>query len=51
MRQGIDELIAAKAQYPDYAQMFDEQILEYQSDLIDVNMDILELRAEMEELV
>ena len=51
LRQGIDELIAAKAQYPDYAQMFDEQILEYQSDLIDVNMDILELRAEMEELV
>lgn len=51
LRQGIDELIAAKAQYPDYAQMFDEQILEYQSDLIDVNMDILELRAEMEELI
>ena len=51
LRQGIAELNAAKAQYPDYAQMFDEQILEYQSDLIDVNMDILELRAEMEELV
>lgn len=51
LRQGISELNAAKAQYPDYAQMFDEQILEYQSDLIDVNMDILELRAEMEELV
>ena len=51
LRQGIDELIAAKVQYPDYAQMFDEQILEYQQDLIDVNMDILELRAEMEELI
>ena len=51
LRQGIDELNAAKAQYPDYAQMFDEQILEYQSDLIDVNMDIIELRNNIEELV
>ena len=51
LRQGIDELNAAKAKYPNHQQMFNEQILEYQSDLIDVNKDILELRADMEELV
>ncbi len=51
IRQGIAELQAAKAQYPGYEQMFNEQILEYQGDLIDLNMDILELRQEMEELV
>ena len=51
LRQGIDELNAAKAKYPNHQQMFNEQILEYQSDLIDVNQDILELRADMEELV
>lgn len=51
LRQGIDELNAAKAKYPNHQQMFNEQILEYQSDLIDLNQDILELRADMEELV
>jgi hypothetical protein len=31
--------------------MFDEQILEYQSDLIDVNEAILDLRNDIEDLV
>lgn len=51
LRSGIDQLNSAKAQYPDYAQMFDEQILDYQSDLIDVNEAILDLRNEIEDLV
>ena len=51
LRQGIDELNAAKAKYPGYEQMFDEQILEYQSDLIDVNEAILDLRNDIEDLV
>lgn len=51
LRQGIDQLNAAKAKYPGYEQMFDEQILEYQSDLIDVNEAILDLRNDIEDLV
>lgn len=51
LRQGIDELNAAKARHPGYEQMFDEQILEYQSDLIDVNEAILDLRNDIEDLV
>lgn len=51
LRSGIDQLNSAKAQYPDYAQMFDEQILDYQSDLIDVNEAILDLRNDIEDLV
>ena len=51
LRQGIDQLNAAKAKYPGYEQMFDEQILEYQSDLIDVNEAILDLRKDIEDLV
>ena len=51
LRDGIDQLNAAKAKYPGYEQMFDEQILEYQSDLIDVNEAILDLRNDIEDLV
>ena len=51
LRDGIDQLVAAKAKYPGYEQMFDEQILEYQSDLIDVNEAILDLRNDIEDLV
>ena len=51
LRQGIAELKAAKAQYPGNEQIFDEAILDYQSDLVDLNLDILKLRQEMEELV
>lgn len=51
LRQGIDQLNAAKAKYPGYEQMFDEQILKYQSDLIDVNEAILDLRNDIEDLV
>lgn len=51
LRQGIDQLNAAKARHPGYEQMFDEQILEYQSDLIDVNEAILDLRNDIEDLV
>lgn len=51
LREGIDQLNAAKAKYPGYEQMFDEQILEYQSDLIDVNEAILDLRNDIEDLV
>lgn len=51
LRQGIDELNAAKARHPGQEQMFDEQILEYQSDLIDVNEAILDLRNDIEDLV
>lgn len=51
LRQGIDELNAAKSRHPGYEQMFDEQILEYQSDLIDVNEAILDLRNDIEDLV
>lgn len=51
LRQGIDQLNAAKDKYPGYEQMFDEQILEYQSDLIDVNEAILDLRNDIEDLV
>lgn len=51
LRQGIDELNAAKARHPGYEQMFDEQILEYQSDLIDINEAILDLRNDIEDLV
>lgn len=51
LRDGIDQLNAAKARHPGYEQMFDEQILEYQSDLIDVNEAILDLRNDIEDLV
>lgn len=51
LREGIDQLNAAKAKYPEYEQMFDEQILEYQSELIDVNEAILDLRGDIEDLV
>ena len=51
LRQGIDELNAAKDRHPGYEQMFNEQILKYQSDLIDVNEAILDLRNDIEDLV
>lgn len=51
LREGIDQLNDAKSRYPGQSQIFDEQILEYQSDLIDLNESILDLRNDIEDLV